>query len=142
MAIGTLEILTQNIFRKDILIKKIFFQNIDFEVFFIAVKYTRPLAKKVMCHTNQGTIGLLTANVFSRLYYGSQVWLLPNLKEKLFKKLFSHSGQILKMIDKDLSYMSLHKKFNRSPPKIFSIYQTAINLFHAKNNIPQGHQVE
>ena len=92
--------------------------------------------------TEKEMIGLLTANVFSRLYYGSQVWLLPNLKERLFKKLFSHSGQILKLIDNDLSYMSLHKKFNRSTPKIFSIYQTAINLYHVKNNIPLGHQVE
>ena len=65
-----------------------------------------------------------------------------SLKERLFKKLFSHSGQILKLIDNDLSYMSLHKKFNRSTPKIFSIYQTAINLYHVKNNIPLGHQVE
>jgi hypothetical protein len=92
--------------------------------------------------SEQEMVEIITANVFSRLYYGSQVWLLPNLKERLFKKLFSHSGQILKLVHKELSYISLHKKFNRSTPKLFSRYQTAINLFHVKNNVPTDHSSE
>jgi len=63
--------------------------------------------------------------------------LLPNLKENLFKKLFSHSGQVLKIVDKNLSHIALHKKFCRSTPKIFSIYQTSMNLFHAIKTAPQ-----
>lgn len=72
---------------------------------------------------------LLTANVYSKLYYGSAVWLLPNLKESIFGRLFSHSGRILKIIDRNSSYRMLHKKYNRATPKIFSLYQTAINLY-------------
>jgi len=82
---------------------------------------------------------LVTSNVYSKLYYGSLVWLIPNLKEKLFSKLYSHSGQILKVIDNSLSYIQLHKKFVRATPKIFSLFQTAINFFNAKSNVPCNH---
>ncbi len=51
-------------------------------------------------------------------------------QRKFFFKLFSHSGQVLKIIDKNLSHVDLHKKFSKSTPKIFSIYQTSLNLFH------------
>jgi len=94
--------------------------------------------KTLRCYfTEIEMIKLITANVFSKLYYGSMVWLLPNLKENLFKKLFSHSGQVLKIVDKKLSHIALHKKFCRSTPKIFSIYQTSMNLFHTIKTAPQ-----
>jgi exonuclease III len=94
--------------------------------------------KTLRCYfTEIEMIKLITANVFSKLYYASMVWLLPNLKENLFKKLFSHSGQVLKIVDKNLSHIALHKKFCRSTPKIFSIYQTSMNLFHAIKTAPQ-----
>ena len=86
--------------------------------------------------TDSEMIKLVTSNVYSKLYYGSLVWLLPNLKEKLFRKLNSHSGQILKIINNYLSNTELHKKFVRATPKIFSLYQTAVNLYNIKNNIP------
>jgi len=38
-----------------------------------------------------------------------------------------------------LSYIQLHKKFVRATPKIFSLFQTAINFFNTKNNIPCDH---
>ncbi len=79
---------------------------------------------------------LLTLNVFSKLYYASQVWLLPNLNEKAYQKLYSQSGKVLKMLDVSLSYISLHKKFKRATPKLFALYQTSINLFNCKNNSP------
>ena len=41
--------------------------------------------------SNDELLKLLTSNVLSKLYYASQVWLIPNLKEKTFKKLFSHT---------------------------------------------------
>ncbi len=81
----------------------------------------------------------VTSNVYSKLYYGSLVWLIPNLKEKLFSKLFSHSGQILKIINNNLSYVELHKKFVRATPRIFSLYQTAINFYNTKNTTPCNH---
>jgi len=81
--------------------------------------------------TDKEMIKSVTANVFSKMYYGSQVWLLPNLKEKLFTKMFSHSGRILKIIDKDSSFRMLHKKYNRSTPKIFALYQTSLNFYFA-----------
>ena len=45
---------------------------------------------------------------YYKLYYGSQVWLLSTLKEPLFKKLLSQSGQCLKIINHEMSYNNLH----------------------------------
>jgi len=92
--------------------------------------------------TDKEMINLVTANVYSKLYYGSQVWLLPNLKEKLFTKMFSHSGRILKIIDKDSSFRALHKKYNRSTPKIFALYQTSLCLYNAHKNVPNNYPQE
>jgi hypothetical protein len=38
---------------------------------------------------------LVTSLVFSRMYYGSEIWLIPNLKERHFSRLYSQSGQSL-----------------------------------------------
>jgi len=76
------------------------------------------------------TIKLVTSLVYSRLYYASEVWLLPTLKEDLFKKLHSQSGKILKVVDKDLSYAQLHKTFHRATPHIYSLYQTCVNYYN------------
>jgi hypothetical protein len=86
--------------------------------------------------TQDELLKLLTSNVLSKLYYASAVWLIPNLKEKTFKKLFSHSGKILKLIDSSLSFIALHKKFKRATPKLFALYQTSVNLFNCKNKNP------
>jgi hypothetical protein len=92
--------------------------------------------------TQTEMIKLVTANVYSVLYYGSLVWLLPNLKEKTFKKLYSHSGQIMKIVDNNLSYRALHKKFVRATPKIFSLYQSAVNLYHISHAPFNIHDME
>ena len=76
------------------------------------------------------SIKLVTSLVFSRLYYASEAWLLPTLKEKLFNLLHSQSGKILKVVDKDLSYRQLHKQYNRATPRIFALYQTCVNFFN------------
>ena len=86
--------------------------------------------------TSDELLKLLTSNVLSKLYYASQVWLIPNLKENTFKKLFSHSGKILKVIDNSQSFTALHKKFKRATPKLFALYQTSVNLFNCKNKSP------
>jgi len=41
---------------------------------------------------------LVTSYVYSRLYYAAQVWLLPTLKQNLQKRLYSQSGNSLKLI--------------------------------------------
>jgi hypothetical protein len=53
---------------------------------------------------------LITAFFYSRLYYGSQVWLIPSLKASLKSKLFSASGAALRLLDRDMSFRALHKK--------------------------------
>ncbi len=84
--------------------------------------------------TDEEMVRLITANVYSVLYYESLVWLLPNLKERLYQKLFSHLGQLLKIVDKNESFLALHKKFCRSTPKFFALYQTAVNLYQMVND--------
>jgi hypothetical protein len=86
--------------------------------------------------TCEEILKLLTLKVFSKLYYASLVWLIPNLKEKAFKKLYSQSGRVLKILDNSLSYIALHQKFKRATPKLFALYQTSVNLFNGKNNNP------
>jgi hypothetical protein len=63
------------------------------------------------------------------MYYGSEIWLLPNLKERHFNRLYSQSGRSLKLINKEWSYRVLHVSFSRATPKIFSLYQTCINYY-------------
>ena len=72
----------------------------------------------------------------------AQVWLLPNLEEKLFSKMFSHSSRILKIIDKDSSFRVLHKMYNISTPNIFALYQTSLNLYFAHKNVPKNYTQE
>jgi hypothetical protein len=59
--------------------------------------------------TEQEILTLVTSLCFSKLYYGSQVWLLTMLKESLYRKLFSQSGQCLSICNRELSYTNLHK---------------------------------
>ena len=92
-----------------------------------AVKIVRKYFNK------EETVKLVTSLVFSRLYYGCEAWLLPTLKEDLFKKLYSQSGKILKIIDTDLSYVQLHKKYKRATPRIYSLYQTCVNYYNVIN---------
>jgi len=79
--------------------------------------------------TEQEILNLVTSLCFSKLYYGSQVWLLPTLKESLYRQLFSQSGQCLSICNKELSYLNLHKKYLRATPRLFSLYQTAVNYY-------------
>jgi hypothetical protein len=81
---------------------------------------------------------LITSFFYSRLYYGSQVWLIPSLKRSLKSKLFSASGAALRLLDKDMSFKALHKKYNRATPTQFQKYTTAISLYDlVKKEIPE-----
>jgi hypothetical protein len=50
--------------------------------------------------TTTERLTLLMAFFYSRLYYGSQIWLLPSLKGALKSRLFSASGAALKLLEK------------------------------------------
>ena len=81
---------------------------------------------------------LITSFFYSRLYYGSQVWLIPSLKSILKTKLFSASGAALKLLDRDRSFKDLHKKYNRATPTQFQEYTTAVSLYDLiKKEIPE-----
>jgi len=79
--------------------------------------------------TNTKKNNLVTSLVFSKMYYGIEIWLLTNLKESHFNRLYLQSGQSLKLINKDWTNRVLHATFSRATPKIFSIYQTCIDYY-------------
>ena len=79
--------------------------------------------------TEAEKINLITSLVYSKLYFAAQVWLIPNLKSCLKQKLYSQSGSSLKIINCNMSYRQLHKKFNRATPTIFGKYLTCINYY-------------
>jgi len=54
---------------------------------------------------------------------------MPTLKESLYRKLFSQSGQCLSICNRELSYINLHKKYLRGTPKLFPLYETAVNYY-------------
>jgi hypothetical protein len=98
----------------------------------------------------QPEIDLRSALIFIKI--GAEVWstifvrgskyffmnshIFNERKEKAFKKLYSQSGRVLKILDNSLSYIALHQKFKRATPKLFALYQTSVNLFNGKNNNP------
>jgi len=85
--------------------------------------------------STEETVKLVTAMVFSRLYNASEAWLLPTLKEELFRKLFSQLGKILKIVDKELNYTQLHIKYKRTTPRLFALYQRCINYYNVINDV-------
>ena len=88
--------------------------------------------------TTTERLTLLTSFFYSRLYYGSQIWLMPSLKGALKSRLFSASGAALRLLDKNLSFKELHKKYNRATPTQFQKYTTAVSLYDLiKKEIPE-----
>ena len=56
----------------------------------------------------------------------------------------SQSGQCLKLLNRDLSYVNLHKKYLRATPKLFSHYHTAVSYYEAINeriHIQEAHDL-
>jgi hypothetical protein len=89
--------------------------------------------------TETERLTLMTSFFYSRLYYGSQIWLIPSLKKALKSKLFSASGAALRLLDRDLSFKELHRKYNRATPSQFQKYTTAISLYDLiKKEIPEN----
>ena len=75
---------------------------------------------------------IITSIYYSKLYYGAQVWLLPDLKDRHFKRLYSESRRALKLIDNSLalSYRQLHKQICSATPRIYLLYLTS-TLLHS-----------
>ena len=72
---------------------------------------------------------LITAFVYSRLYYAAHVWLLTNLKKILLDRLYSQSGRSLKLIDSNSTYKQLHCDYYRANPILYYQYLTSILYF-------------
>jgi len=82
-------------------------------------------------------IQLLTSLVYSKMYYGSEIWLIPSLKKRILNKLYSQSGFALKLVEPLLTYKQLHKKYKRATPEIYMKYQIALLLYDLmKTNEP------
>ena len=75
--------------------------------------------------TKTELIQLITANVFSVLYYNSEIWHLPSLKKELDKKLISISARAIKVAmyypDSMISFENIYKMNKRATPETNSI---------------------
>ena len=75
---------------------------------------------------------LITSNYYSILYYNSEIWNIPNLKNELKRRLVSASANALKICTPSyhdrMSYVELHKINNRATPNEFCNYKHALLL--------------
>ena len=80
---------------------------------------------------------LVTANVFTILYYNSEIWHIPSLKTDLKQKLISISARAIRTCmyfpDNMISFEQIHKMNNRAMPNAIMMYKHAIQLFKIYN---------
>ena len=80
---------------------------------------------------------LITANVFSVLYYNSEIWHIPSLKNDLKSKMTSISAKAIKTCmyypDRMISFENIHRMNNRAMPDSIMSYKTAIQLHKLYN---------
>ena len=80
---------------------------------------------------------IVNAFFYSKLYYASQVWLIPSLNADIKKRLYSCSGHALKLVAGDdyslFSFKELHCMFNRATPYQWSNYSNACTLYSIIN---------
>ena len=81
---------------------------------------------------------ILTSNVYSVLYYNSEVWHLPSLNKCLKHKLLSFSANAIKLAlhypKQQISYQNLHIIANRATPEMFCTYKLSLLLHKLYNN--------
>ena len=83
---------------------------------------------------------LLIVNAFfySKLYYASQIWLIPSLSGWLRGKIYSLSGHALRLVADDefafFSFKELHNMFNRANPSNYVMYSNACLLYSIITN--------
>jgi hypothetical protein len=80
---------------------------------------------------------LLTSLYFSKLYYGAEVWHLPNLTLPLKKQLKKASANALRMCTDKVNIFSthtqIHKVTGRAMPDEFTMYRHAILMYKLFN---------
>ena len=83
-------------------------------------------------------LSLITSNVYSILYYNSEIWHLPSLKTTLKQSLLGASAKALRVcnrtIDYYVSFNNLHADCDRATPEMICLYKTALSLFKLYNN--------
>ena len=89
--------------------------------------------------TTNELLQFVTSNVFSILYYNSEIWHLPDLKQILKQKLLSFSANAIKMCMKfdcrRISFVNIHAMNKRATPEKYLIYKHALMLFKLYNSI-------
>ena len=92
-------------------------------------------------------LNIVMSLLYSRLYYGAEVWLIPTLKAKLKNKIKQISTQALRIVANDtyktFSSSELHLLFKRFSPNQMSVYFSLLNLYRVINNkIPESTWIE
>jgi hypothetical protein len=81
---------------------------------------------------------LVTSLYFSQLFYGSEVWHLPDLSFLQMKKLKNASANALKIclhtVSPFITHTEIHKITKRSPPESYCKYKHAILIYKLFNN--------
>jgi hypothetical protein len=76
---------------------------------------------------------LSTALFYSRLYYGSRIWMQEDMPKKQLQKLMNASTSMLKICLNNkwikLPQLHLHKHFNQATPMMMRDYSTAKTLY-------------
>ena len=94
------------------------------------------LIKKYLNKTE--ILQLITSNVYSVLYYNSEIWHLPNLKSSLKQKLLNVSARALKISmfypDPMISFLKIHEITKRAPPESMMKYKLAVQLYKIYNS--------
>ena len=88
--------------------------------------------------TKSELLQLITANVYSLLFYNSEIWHMASLKSELKNQLTRVSAKALKICmfypDHMLSFVNIHKMNNRALPDSLMTYKTAIQLYKLYNS--------
>ena len=88
--------------------------------------------------TTKELLQIVTSNYFSILYYNSEIWHLPTLKNNLKQKILSSSAKAIrtcvKYCTKDISFIRLHEMYNRATPEKYLLYKHALCLFKLINS--------
>ena len=81
---------------------------------------------------------IVTANVYSIIYYNSEIWHLPSLKSNLKQKLLSISARAIstcvKHCTRDISFVNLHLLYKRATPEQFLMYRHALCIYKVLNS--------
>ena len=76
---------------------------------------------------------IITSNVYSILYYNSEIWNIPTLHREMKQKLLAISASALKICTPSyhdrMSYIELHTINNRATPAQMCLYKQSLTLY-------------